>query len=1453
MGDSQWKQIDKSVSTALSKHPSLKKYYICLPRDWSDSRKEVGDKTTNSAWDKWKNHVAKWEELAREKGMDVEFTYWCKHEMVTYLTSEDPKFSGRALYWFNEPAVSHSTLYKIANISKDTLGDRFSKEFHLDLPIAKVFDGIGQTKRWKELLKEKKDLLYESKSRYLEKFIRNENIDTSLSRWQSLGTALNETYSSFSSSILKNSFLDALESLQEQTKDILKLIDKCYEILHQQNKEGNLKDEDHTSLSGNLYNVSRGVSSVEAFLRGNIVNSAKNKVILLLGEAGIGKSHLLCDLTLKRLEESLPTLFVLGNHYEGGNAVDFFGKSLDLSNYSREQVLGALDACGEAHRTRLLIVVDAINEGLFKDQWFDQISPMVSELSSFENIALIFSCRSTFEDYLIPENLGTGKISKIQHHGFSGYEHRAASIYLSKQGISTPSAPVISPEFSNPLFLKTCCEAIKSSGRDSFPKGLNGITALFEFYINSVSKVVNRKKRFLPGENVVKDSLDSFVRALYPDDLHGIPLKKARTIIDNHDSKKNTGDTLFELLLDEGILSTDIAPDPEGGRRGMEVIRFTYERFSDHYLALHLVELYSEDGKIDKLFSYGEFINSLIDNHKLYSYSGVVEALGVIVPEIFKKEFVDYLDNDEQYYRYFFEHTFLDAVKWRSHNSFTSRTLELLNNVNSNSYHDQRIEILLSFSTEPGHLWNADLLDKNLKPKALAERDNFWSVPIALEDQSEEDGEGESTLRTIIDWALFSDLSVVEEDRLRLTAKVLTWMTTTSNRRIRDHATKSLAKVFLTKPNLILKTLQNFKEVDDLYLQERAYAASYGALCYIEDEKTICEVAEYVYKKLFKSGRPYPNLLLRDYGRGIMEYALSKGLLTDGYDIKLCRPPYSSEWPIENPPQEELDKMFEDTFKSAIKSSIMGFPGDFGNYSMGCVHRWSPTTLDKKTPQTGSEVHWEFSAKLPEPLKNEFKQYLEQEEKRERPSNATILKALKALSNKDLGDLQEKLKDHDKKNSDQKDDLISWDDLKKRLDDGLDLDLREELRWVSGLGVGDRTASISRKWMQRWVCKRAYDLGWSKDLFQKFEDRYCQRGRASDKTIERIGKKYQWIALRELLARLSDNLHWIDRGYSDIEDSKFYGPWQLHERDIDPSLLVRKTQYDGWSEPLDEFWWRPFVFKFPESKLEEQKKWLWNKEILPPFNEILSVESDEAMEFLVLHGFSSWRMKSLDSEKYEDIEVAEPDAWFRINSIVIKKPDVKKIKEKLIQKENLVDPHTVRPSSTGHQSYFKEYPWHPSCKDMTDWVEIEEHWYNQFDTRYLVPVCNYEWERGNLDKSIDESINFYLPSETLINELGLKSSIEDIGCWKGEKGQVIFLDPSVKNSGPSYALIAKQEFQTWLSENELEVIWLIGGEKQLFGKGADRFFGRLTYNALITYSNGKFETEIWFEEQKPRD
>lgn len=221
----------------------------------------------------------------------------------------------------------------------------------------------------------------------------------------------------------------------------------------------------------------------------------------------------------------------------------------------------------------------------------------------------------------------------------------------------------------------------------------------------------------------------------------------------------------------------------------------------------------------------------------------------------------------------------MSTLIWRSRDSFTERTLELFNEIGEGFLTDKRIEILLRLSCRVEHPWNAQMLHKNLCNKNMPERDRFWSIPIAIDDYEEDDEQAESISLTLIKWALNGDHKSLDDEVALLGSIVLLWLTTTTNRKIRDKSTKALARLLTAKTKVVPKIVELFTNVDDLYLQERLYAGIYGAVTNIDDYESISNIATEVYKEIFRNGEPIPYLLLRDYARGVIEYAAYKDCL----------------------------------------------------------------------------------------------------------------------------------------------------------------------------------------------------------------------------------------------------------------------------------------------------------------------------------------------------------------------------------------------------------------------------------------------------------------------------------------------------------------------------------------------------------------------------------------------
>lgn len=1431
MNSSRWAQISESIETALLKHPKMTRYYVALPLDRTDSRKTGrGGKQVISIYDEWYSHIEDWKRLATDQGIQVEFEFWGKHEICQMLQTDNPHYAGRALYWFNEPILGLEHFARIAEQSKRVLGERYTPESHLDLPIALIFDGIGLTPNWWMQLESVINSWIKAKNKLETDCLILEEY-TTRSEWVALEKYIDIFYDQFFISLKERSFLDLLEQLKTTAHQLVEKTQVCLEILPHQSKATD-KEKNGWRV---LYDFDSEMDKLLSFLSGKNISAAVSRTALLHGDAGIGKSHLLCDISLQRLQQNLPTVFLLGQHYAGGNPLDFVLESLDLRGLRYKQVLGALDAAGEAKATNTLIIIDAINEGVGRDDWYDQLARFVAELSDYPHLSLVLSCRNTYLNYMIPADIGTDRLVRIEHHGFRGYEHRAAAMYLSQQGIAKPSAPITAPEFSNPLFVKTCCKALKARGETAFPKGLQGIDILFDFYVNSIEYNISLKKRYRPGETVIRDVLLQFACRLYPDHLFGIPLREARELINAFDPNPTIGAGLLDELIHEGVLAEDILPPKGNGKRGQPVVRFTYERFSDYFVAKQLIEQYITDGNLQAAFEPGQPLSNLFNEPYKYGIDGILEAMAIGIAELYHAELIDLVpEEDRKENNWLFGQLFTKTLLRRSAASFTKRTIELLNQIQEYGYHSTRLDILLSLSTEPEHPWNVDFLHSNLVRRNLPERDALWSIHLAVSDYEEDENEPESIVRTLIDWAQFGKFDNIEPERLRLTAITLLWFTTASNRKVRDQATKSLVRILSLGPVYLPQLIEQFHDLDDLYLLERLYAVAFGVVSNIQDAEKIMEIAQKVYDKIFRVGQAFPHILLRDYARSTLEYVLDRNLLPPDIKPQSFRPPYNSEWPIEIPTQAQLEKLAGDEYSSDIKSSLMGFPGDFGNYTMGCVEEWSLTPLSEPVPATWYELQEQFAQSLREDLKERYLDYLNEITDTDEDKDldlAALLKELEELSNEELEQLAEEETDAEE---------AGWDSLKKEIEASLDAERLEYFRWISGMPGDKHPALFSKKWAQRWVCKRAYELGWTKELFEGFES-YCSSGRdRGSNLMERIGKKYQWIAFHQLLAHLADNLHWIDRGYSDVDDSRYFGPWQSWNRDIDPSHWLRKTEreYEGRQ------WWQPYQFLFAEDKFDEQLKWMWSEDLIPPFEQLLHVIApQDGLRWTVLHGYADQNKRSLIDN---DNVISRQTGWFRINSIIIAKKDCRQIMQTTAG-QNLCDPYLTGVSTTGHQVFLREYPWYESCQDMTDWRESSFRFEKIIPMKHLIPIAKYEWESDNQDHSITDSISFYLPSKTLISGLDLSAaSGEKVGQWVDRNGHLAFFDPSISEQGPSYALIRTDLLLSWLEQQGLQLVWLIGGEKYISVNKSTKFYGRLVFSGAYFMAADGLKGTNWF-------
>ena len=365
---------------------------------------------------------------------------------------------------------------------------------------------------------------------------------------------------------------------------------------------------------------------------------------------------------------------------------------------------------------------------------------------------------------------------------------------------------------------------------------------------------------------------------------------------------------------------------------------------------------------------------------------------------------------------------------------------------------------------------------------------------------------------------------------------------------------------------------------------------------------------------------------------------------------------------------------------------------------------------------------------------------------------------------------------------------------------------------------------------------------------KNYESMYCSDYYSQRKSVnERISKKYQWIAYYELLARLADNLIFGDRGYSDVDDSKFYGPWQIDIREMDPTFWI-KAKTEHFYNDNNIRWWRPYQFNLESSSLDEQNKWLWDISDLPDLQSLICTRNTETQEeWLVLHSFCDWTIKAIKDKS----NLGEPNLWYRINTCIIKQEYWEVLKKELKNKP-LRSPDTIFVPHSDDQRFWGEYPWHPCYDYLEEWIVPEEWDYIKIPCEYHVPLFKYDWSTSSFSHMPDEYSEFLMPSKKIVQEMKLYRNLKNPSHWYNVD-KLVFWDPGLECDTQSCALINKEVFCKWLNEHGYVLIWLIGGEKQLFTQHADKFYGRLIYNGLYSMNgNGNITGENWTDKELPR-
>ena len=1445
LGAKQWQQLDESVETALAKHPALVRYFVCVPLNRPDAR--LGKQ--QSALQTWDSHVRKWTGWAATAGRSIEFIYWGESEILDRLTQA--AHVGRLRFWFDAHAFDEAWFAARQQAAIRTAGARYTEELTVELPIADTFEVFGRTR------------YFATRLRALAKGIRERFRYLFPSKEVLADVPIQATYSELMRQLAE--LLPAvgqLEVLPTGSLPLPSLVQACCiiddlindlgELLLQaslarlsppETKYGSTDRDPFSELRGRLYQLREPLRQARHRFE-QVSRITATPLLVLTGAAGTGKSHLLCDIAHRRLAEGYPTVLLMGQQFiSSDDPWTQALRQLDLANASVEEVVGALEAAAQAADSRLLLLIDALNEGNGRTIWPAYLAAFLTPLTRSPWIGVVLSVRTSYTDVVIPAHV-LAQAYQVEHRGFAGREYDAVRSFFLHYHLELPSTPLLAPEFSNPLFLKTLCLGLQATGQTRLPRGLHGLTATFNLYLDGVNAVLHQRLGYHAKQNLVRHALQAFAQATAKTDERWLPLSAALTLLQQLLPSQHHEQSLYHGLVVEGVLTEEAGYDQHE-----EVVFIAYERLADHLFIKDKLDQYLDAINPAASFASDQPLAGLCDLRRRFR-EGELEAMFIQVPERTGKELSELLPGVITDWH---GTAFRQSLVWRATTAFSAATRQALNEFNAvDGETAQTWEVLLTVASLPEHPLNAEFLDQHLRQLSLSERDGWWSIDI--HSLWYEQG----ALHRLVDWAVgIAPAALLDEQAVALCAITLAWLFTSSNRFLRDRATKALANLLTKRLPAATQLVERFATVNDPYVVERVYAAAYGAAMRSFEPVEAGQLASSVYHLVFAQGTPPAHILLRDYARGIVERALHLGvdLLIE---VDRIRPPYSSTWPA-IPSQAELEALVPDKARRQQDDNASGAwaryrvkysveNDDFGRYVVdSAVRDWLALPLAGARwvkPLSTERLLAGFVAGLSAPERAAWVAYKCAEEAMQ-TAVTTHFQRL-AAAHPETADLMLFFAEQTPEAEVLWDQAVELANAEQLVADEaqqamLVLLTTEQAQQLAAIENQPEPTYEERHKpafdsaiAYRYIVGRALALGGTFEQVENFDKHVPgDEGRSAHKA-ERIGKKYQWIALHEILAFLADHHEFNQFASSDDEEAPPYdGPWQPNVRDIDPSNVLRATAARTTWVAHDLAWWAP-AWLSAWHQHAEPSVWLTEWRDLPPVPPLLRVQRPgEATAWLNLEGRFNWAEPLPPDLDTDDVERRR--CWYFASAYLVRATEeaafLAWVRANAIEGWNMPTPTRLSDLFLG------EHGWAAASRYYQPDPDLGGAWEQpcgKCPVQVQVMADTYSNEQGNTDCSLDESISLNLLRAELLGPLGLHWT--GIGAnFLDNKGQLAAFDPTLDTCGPSTLLVREDLLRDFLAREQLSLCWVITGEKQVLGANlSGNYLGRLSVSGAYS-------------------
>jgi hypothetical protein len=593
-------------------------------------------------------------------------------------------------------------------------------------------------------------------------------------------------------------------------------------------------------------------------------------IVAVVGGPGRGKSNLAIDLTAEA--DGAPAgIYLQGRNLpRSGGLEDLLTPLVSRPKATFKQLLEALDAAGAREGRRIPLLIDGLNEAEDPARFKPLLSSLKIAAADFPNAFVLLTLRESAFEYAMPDETPPC----LELRGFEEELEEAIDRYFTYYKIERGESRLPLRLLRQPLLLWMFCEvANPHPPEERRPVPLSALpsspVALFDaFRSESVKRIATE----LLGCAItdVAGGLDRVSLALWERDAREIPFDEVRDMIDR---EPDWNRSIARALEEEGVLMREPAS--------------TWERQPSGILSDAFAGFLIADAVVRDVGAGG--INAWLEDEKTLAKldptpgkghplaSDILTALAGVLPLRINRHLWPYFDGGRR------QQALVDAAdldRGQVDTDTADALAEVLREGSVKAFRQVMVR-LADVRSDPLHRLNAGFVDAVLRSMALVDRDLRWTEWLRVRNDPSwrrVDGVVQREVEELSRrWRDRDDRD--ESDRLH--AVWLAWTLTSTDRRLRDHATEALYRYGRRAPRLLFGMTVGALELNDTYVPERLLAASYGVI--MANQRPLTEDFSAAYESYLErlgealrgdeAAHPTTHWLMRSYAQGARDMA----------------------------------------------------------------------------------------------------------------------------------------------------------------------------------------------------------------------------------------------------------------------------------------------------------------------------------------------------------------------------------------------------------------------------------------------------------------------------------------------------------------------------------------------------------------------------------------------------